>query len=149
MFNLALLIYAALQMDQIKDAVLFLVAHANDHRTPNIDISIWVTTRPFLVAIPCVLALGTLLMSIVAWKLYDEFAWTIYKHISADLKMKRRYLTFQVRQYLSYSLLSLRFLHDVADYIRLDLYCPPEIRLLLLLSFHHTIYCHHHHDDRH
>jgi hypothetical protein len=35
-------------------------------------------------------------MSAIAWKLYDEFAWTIYKHISADLRMKRRFLTFQV-----------------------------------------------------
>ncbi|MCJ1404316.1 hypothetical protein MMC11_007541 [Xylographa trunciseda] len=35
-------------------------------------------------------------MTGVAWKLYDEFAWTIYKNISADLKMKRRYLTFQI-----------------------------------------------------
>jgi hypothetical protein len=35
-------------------------------------------------------------MSAIAWKLYDEFAWTIYKHISADLRMRRRFLTFQV-----------------------------------------------------
>jgi hypothetical protein len=35
-------------------------------------------------------------MSFIAWKLYDEFAWTIYKHISADLRMKRRFLTFQI-----------------------------------------------------
>jgi hypothetical protein len=40
---------------------------------------------------------GSVLMTFVAWKLYDEFAWTIYKHISADLRMKRRYLTYQVR----------------------------------------------------
>jgi hypothetical protein len=42
------------------------------------------------------LAFGTILLSVAAWKLYDEFAWTIYKHISADLRMKRRYLTFQI-----------------------------------------------------
>ncbi|KAI7036586.1 hypothetical protein KC352_g46932, partial [Hortaea werneckii] len=34
--------------------------------------------------------------SFVAWKLYNEFAWTIYKHISADLRLKRRYLVYQI-----------------------------------------------------
>ena len=123
MFNLALLVYAAVQMDQIKDAVLSLVAQVTAVG-PDIDISVWETTKPFLVAIPCVLALGTFLMSIVAWKLYDEFAWTIYKHISADLKMKRRYLTFQV---CSIPRLLLRLLHDVSDQVRPDLYCSSEI----------------------
>jgi hypothetical protein len=77
-------------MEQIKQAVLILAA-AND-----INLSIWGKTKPFLIAIPCILALGTCLLSVAAWKLYDEFAWTIYKHISADLRMKRRYLTFQI-----------------------------------------------------
>ena len=93
LYNVGLLIYAAVQMDQIKDAVNELFSAPQG---PDINLSVWNTTQPFLVAIPCVIAVGTVLMSIVAWKLYDEFAWTIYKHISADLRMKRRYLTYQV-----------------------------------------------------
>ncbi|KAI4216652.1 MAG: hypothetical protein LQ351_001141 [Letrouitia transgressa] len=89
-YNVGLLIYAAVQMDQIQDAVTSL------DRIQKIDSTVWETTKPYLIAIPCVIALGTVLMSFVAWKLYDEFAWTIYKHISADLRMKRRYLTFQI-----------------------------------------------------
>ena len=89
-YNVGLLIYAAVQLDQIKQAVWTLGG------TNNIDTTIWSEAQPFLLAIPCIIALGTVLLSVVAWKLYDEFAWTIYKHISADLKMKRRYLTFQV-----------------------------------------------------
>jgi hypothetical protein len=89
-YNVGLLIYAAVQWSQIQDAVRDL------EKNGNIDPSVLSTTKPYLTAVPCVIALGTALMSVVAWKLYDEFAWTIYKHISADLRMKRRYLTFQV-----------------------------------------------------
>jgi hypothetical protein len=92
LYNLGLLIYAAVQIDQIRDAVITL----NDSMLMNTSVNVWLQVRPFLVAVPCILALGTLLLSFVAWKLYDEFAWTIYKHISADLRMKRRYLTYQV-----------------------------------------------------
>ena len=75
-------------MTQINDAV--------DQLGGDIDSTVWSAVKPFLIAIPCVIALGTIAMSFVARKLYDEFAWTIYKHISADLRMKRRYLTYQV-----------------------------------------------------
>ncbi|KAL8950420.1 MAG: hypothetical protein Q9222_003535, partial [Ikaeria aurantiellina] len=90
LYNVGLLIYAAVQMDQIQEAIDLLADH-ND-----IDRSVWDDERPYLIAIPCIIGLGTVLMAIIAWKLYDEFAWTIYKHISADLRMKRRYLTFQI-----------------------------------------------------
>ena len=90
MYDLALLVYAAVQMDQIHDAVNGL------DKQRQIDPRVWIAVKPFLIAIPCVIAVGTLAMSFVARKLYDEFAWTIYKHISADLRMKRRYLTYQV-----------------------------------------------------
>ena len=89
-YNLGLLIYGAVQMEQLKDAVLEL------QRSSHLKNPIWGELRPYLIAIPCIIGVGTILMSYVAWKLYDEFAWTIYKHISADLKMKKRYLIFQV-----------------------------------------------------
>ena len=91
MFNAALLLYAAIQYTQIRDAVGFLALK------DQIEDGVWIAVKPYLVAVPCIIALGLALMSVAAWKLYDEFAWTIYKEISADLKMKRRYLTYQVR----------------------------------------------------
>jgi hypothetical protein len=86
-----MLIYAAIQVGQISSAVSTLNSQgviANEDT--------WNGIRPYLVAAPCVIALATVFMSVIAWKLYEEFAWTIYKHISADLKMKQRFLTFQV-----------------------------------------------------
>ncbi|MCJ1459322.1 hypothetical protein MMC28_009699 [Mycoblastus sanguinarius] len=90
LYNVGLLIYAAVQMDQINDAVLSLDTYHE------INVTVWPAVKPFLIAIPCVIAVGTVAMSMGARKLYDEFAWTIYKHISADLRMKRRYLTYQI-----------------------------------------------------
>ncbi|KAL3472927.1 hypothetical protein BJX99DRAFT_207510 [Aspergillus californicus] len=88
--NVGLLIYGAVQIQQVKEAVGILTL--NDGITDGI----WAETQPFLIIIPIVVALGSVLMIIIAWKLYDEFAWSIYKHISADLRMKRRYLTYQI-----------------------------------------------------
>ncbi|KAK2742458.1 hypothetical protein FQN57_005349 [Myotisia sp. PD_48] len=88
--NLGLLVYGAVQIEQIREAIAEL--REKNFIAPEALDEIY----PFLVAIPCITALGTLIMAFVTWKLYDEFAWTIYKHISADLRMKRRYLTYQI-----------------------------------------------------
>jgi hypothetical protein len=88
--NVGILIYTAIQKDQIKDAADGLMADKL------IDLDYWTIVKPYLIALPCIIALGTVLLAFVAWKLYDEFAWTIYKQISADLRLKRRYLIYQV-----------------------------------------------------
>lgn len=88
LYNLGMMIYAAVEIDQVDEAV--------DSLGGNIEPGTWIYLHPCLIATPCVLALGTILLSFVSWKLYDEFAWTIYKQISANLILKRRYLTYQV-----------------------------------------------------
>jgi hypothetical protein len=99
LYNLGMLIYASVQVDQIQRSVMTLGAA--------ISPSFWGQVRPILIAAPCLLALGTVAMSFTAWKLYEEFAWTIYKHISADLRMKRRFLTYQVCMGLEFTRLTL------------------------------------------
>jgi hypothetical protein len=89
-YNTGIMIYAAIQYDQIHDAFDSLV------RERFITEDFWTETRPYLITLPCLMAFATVLFAFEAWKLYDEFAWTIYKHISADLRLKRRYLTYQV-----------------------------------------------------
>ena len=101
MYNAGMLIYASIQYDQIEKAVngLFDVVDGGTdvhYITPGDPV--WIVIRPFLLAVPCIIAFFTVVMSFISWKLYDEFAWTIYKHISADIRMKRRFLTFQVRR---------------------------------------------------
>jgi hypothetical protein len=94
-YNIGILIYAAIQFDQIRDAA----DELNENKF--VDPEFWNDVRPMLIALPVLMAVMTIFFAFEAWKLYDEFAWTIYKHISADLRLKRRYLTYQVRR--SYS----------------------------------------------
>lgn len=91
-YNLGMLIYASIQYDQVDRAIQSLTS------LNYIDVAakVWPDVHPYLMAVPCIIAAFSVLMAFEAWKLYDEFAWTIYKHISADLRMKRRFLTFQV-----------------------------------------------------
>lgn len=90
LYNIGILIYAAIQQDQIKDAVAIL-----DDNYAAVD-QFWREIKPISIALPIIMAVGTTILGFIAWKLYDEFAWTIYKHISADLRLKRRYLTYQI-----------------------------------------------------
>lgn len=90
LYNIGILVYAGIQFDQIKDAADDL----ND--SAFIPAFFWADVKPMLIALPCLMALATVIFAFEAWKLYDEFAWTIYKRISADTRLKKRYLTYQV-----------------------------------------------------
>jgi hypothetical protein len=89
-----MLIYASIQYDQVDRAISGLKSMSPAYIENNNPL--WHDLRPYLLSVPIIIGFFTVVMSFVAWKLYDEFAWTIYKHISADLRMKRRFLTFQV-----------------------------------------------------
>ena len=88
--NLAILVYTSIQGDQIDDAFQYLLGKRL------IDEGFWDDVRPYLIAIPIITAAGTVCLAGIAWKLYEEFAWTIYKQISADVRMKNRFLIYQV-----------------------------------------------------
>jgi hypothetical protein len=89
-YNIGILVYAGIQFDQIKDAADDL----ND--SAFIPPLFWADVKPMLVALPVLMAVATIVFAFEAWKLYDEFAWTIYKRISADTRLKKRYLTYQI-----------------------------------------------------
>jgi hypothetical protein len=91
-YNIGMLVYASIQVDQIRRAIEILRGEQDILPTD----PIWDDIKPFLWAGPIIIGFFTVVLVFIAWKLNDEFAWTIYKHISADLRMKRRFLTFQV-----------------------------------------------------
>lgn len=88
--NLGLLTYGILQVSEVMHFVKNL---ANDGALSTSVLSIY---RLQLMLIPIILGVATIFMTFVAWKLFAEFSWLIYKNVSADLKMNRRYHIYQV-----------------------------------------------------
>ncbi|KAJ5461572.1 uncharacterized protein N7458_003124 [Penicillium daleae] len=88
--NFGLFTYGILQMKEIKETVTEVVAD-----TTRSD-KIWGMYQIELILVPVFLGLGTAIMIFVTWKLRAEFSWSIYKDISADLRMNRRYTVYQV-----------------------------------------------------
>lgn len=91
-YHLALMVYAIIQIDQIRDS-LFALSLLND--------DIWGTSKigslqPWLLVIPCLIGLCTVILTYFAYRLYEEFGWTIFKHIGADLAMRRRFMAYQI-----------------------------------------------------
>ncbi|KAI0023760.1 hypothetical protein F4780DRAFT_21490 [Xylariomycetidae sp. FL0641] len=89
--NLALLVYGGLQIDQIREAIRIL-----NTKQAFEDKNVWAEVAGELIAIPAIIALVTVVLGFIAWKLYQEFAWDILKHIGADYRMKKRFLHYQI-----------------------------------------------------
>ena len=103
LYNLGLLIEAAVQYDQIQDAFRNYSAQPETDRSDiseeNADLittNFWAHAKPIAITMPIFVAVISMILGYIAYKLYDEFAWSIYKHISADLRLRRRYLSYQV-----------------------------------------------------
>ncbi|KXG46784.1 uncharacterized protein PGRI_035300 [Penicillium griseofulvum] len=87
--NLGLFTYGILQMQEIKETISSLTDKSISDRLQKFH-------HIELILVPVFLGIGTVCMIFFTWKLRAEFSWSIYKNISADLQMKRRYFTYQV-----------------------------------------------------
>jgi hypothetical protein len=93
--NLAIFIYAILQIDQINNSIDKLLT-AGALKQDDQDKNVWELCKPFLIAVPAVVGVVTATMGAIAYQLYREFAWDILKQIGADYRMKKRFLHYQV-----------------------------------------------------
>lgn len=89
--NLGLFTYGILQLSEIKKTIM------GSADSIALGKKIWAMYYIELLLVPIFLGVGTVAMSFMTWRLRAEFSWSIYKNVSADLRMNRRFLTYQVR----------------------------------------------------
>lgn len=86
-FNLAFLIYALIQITEIRDVLGDGVIAGTSQTVP-----VQVLTG----AIPVIIGLSSLIFASLAYFLWKEFGWQIYKTIGADRRLKRAHMHFQI-----------------------------------------------------
>ena len=117
-----LFIYTAIQWDEIQKTVKML----NEFDLLSHNDPTWSQMKPLLTANACITAIYVLFISFVAWKLYDEFRWKIFKQLNADLAVQRRYFAFKVRILERWSYTSTK-VEGEALTLGLDLYHAPQV----------------------
>lgn len=84
-FNLAFLVYAGIQVPEIREIESLQSITNTDASTPTI----------ILLIIPVCISISQAAFIYLTWHLFKEFGWQIYKQIGADRKIKRIYLWYQ------------------------------------------------------
>ena len=96
LYNIGLLIEAAIQFLQLSDVVEYLGAQTPPagNAGPAIEFDFKSQVHPYIIAMPAVIGLGTVLMVVIAWFLFKEFTKDLYdqRGASKDVKTAVRYL---------------------------------------------------------
>jgi len=88
-FNLILLIYAVVQIFEIRSGLPNMAA-GSQSAIFNIPINVLVIIIPF------VIALAELAYIFLGWSIWREFGWKVYKLLGADRRIKRLYVHYQI-----------------------------------------------------
>lgn len=103
-FNIAMCVAAALEIPQVRDALLAQDRAGGGVKCQAADTvsrcdaisSLVPKVRAFLIVVPIVIGVWEFILLSIAWRLWKEFSWSIYTNIGADLKLRNRYLWYQV-----------------------------------------------------
>ncbi|KAK7720423.1 hypothetical protein SLS57_005512 [Botryosphaeria dothidea] len=75
---------------------LLLAADGTNGSLVKAGFSYWPVVEPALITSTAWVGVSTLSMCALAYKLHRDFAWEIYKHVSANVDLRKRYLAYQV-----------------------------------------------------
>ncbi|PSR94521.1 hypothetical protein BD289DRAFT_459275 [Coniella lustricola] len=153
--NLALLVYTAIQIDQIETAIDDLDtanALSGSYTTSTgtkvtASEALWDEIQGPLIAIPILLAVVTIALSYFSWKLYQAFAWDILKQIGADYRMKKRFLHYQVYiallkfDFFFFLGFTVQFVVVVGGYGRAEYYATIAAMPLTIVILLSAAYC--------
>jgi len=82
-FNLMFLFYSVVQINEVRDA--FSAIGTMDSMIYTLSL-----------IVPIMIACTEVMYCLLAWKLYREFGWVIFKSLGADRRIKKMYLAYQV-----------------------------------------------------
>lgn len=101
--NIALLITAALQISQVRDAFvnqdeagLGVPCETRRSRRCNAVRTLYPDVEPLLIAVPVVVGVAQIPLTYFSFKLSQDFGWEIYRKIGADLRKRRMMLVYQI-----------------------------------------------------
>jgi len=105
LYNVGLLIEAAVQFLQLSDVVKALdtriVPPAG--QGPALQSTFSDQVHPFIIAMPAVLGLGSVLMGLSAYYLYKEFAWSVFDRYGPSVGIRKAFRFYEVSsQYFQY-----------------------------------------------
>ncbi|KAF9459471.1 hypothetical protein BDZ94DRAFT_1381924 [Collybia nuda] len=90
-FNALFLVYAIIQIKEIRDAL------SNAKSTSGIStipIDVLTTIIPIVISVAEIAYIG------LGWKIYHEFGWKVYKFLGADRRIKKMYANYQIYECL-------------------------------------------------
>ncbi|KAG1845475.1 hypothetical protein DFJ58DRAFT_800784 [Suillus subalutaceus] len=83
-FNLLFLLYAVIEIGEIKDS--------STTSAGIVHVSVTVLTD----VVPAVISVAEIAYIGLGWKIYNEFGWKVYKFLGADRRIKKMYATYQI-----------------------------------------------------
>ncbi|KAG0001312.1 hypothetical protein BGZ79_004824 [Entomortierella chlamydospora] len=92
-FNLCCFAYSVFEVSQIKSSLTMSVQFLKPEWTSD---ALANSINPYLFVVAVVLGLTQCIVTWLAYQLFQEFGWKIYKKIGADPNMKRMYRAYQI-----------------------------------------------------
>jgi hypothetical protein len=89
-FNALFLLYAIIQIKEIRDATM----NTSVGGTSGIPINVLTTVIPIVISVAEIAYIG------LGWQIYNEFGWKVYKFLGADRQIKKMYAHYQIYECL-------------------------------------------------
>ncbi|PVH91645.1 hypothetical protein DM02DRAFT_545403 [Periconia macrospinosa] len=97
-FNALLLTFIAMSYGQTAEVISGLSTSRALGDQPLVDLSVdlWASVRLLLLTLSVVVAIATLGLFFYGYKLHNEFAWAIYRHVRGSRQMRQWFLMYKV-----------------------------------------------------
>ncbi|KAG0273135.1 hypothetical protein BGZ95_011043 [Linnemannia exigua] len=100
MFNLCCFIYSIFEISQIHNSLeaagRAFFFDPNQEKSIKMAMDLNASLLPYLIVIVCVIGITQCLVTWLAYRLFQEFGWKIYKKIGADPNIKKMYRAYQI-----------------------------------------------------